>query len=317
MKERSIRTAAIVLFITALFAASFLCVFADDDVVYQKDPDDAVALLREAMKQRKGEVTVGVIGSTNEDGLKKVIGTMLDLATQHTGKPDEGDYINFQYASYKGEAYTTHSGVEPAVEVKFDFTYYDTAEQEAEVDAKIAEALTALDLERKTDYEKVVAIHDYILRHTKYDPADDGEDIKRTAYGALVERRAVCQGYCVAFYRMLLEAGIDNRVIFGEGVGIDGKTASHTWNIVELYGEYYYVDITWDDIGGKRDYFLIPAGAGFEDEHIAEKDFGDDFFTDKYKMATDAFRGDLMGSVDKIRWAAEDTGSAIVSRLQK
>lgn len=312
MKNRSIRTAAIVLFTTALFAASFLWAFADDDVVYQDNADDAVAVLREGMKQRKGNVTIGVLGSTNEDGLKQVIGRMLDLATQHTGKPDEGDYINFQYAAYKGEAHTTHSGVEPAVEVKYSFTYYDSAEQEAEVNSKIVEALIALDLEHKTDYEKVVAIHDYICSCAKYDPAEDGEDIKRTAYGALVEGRAVCQGYCVAFYRLLLEAGIDNRVIFGEGVGVDGRTASHTWNIVDLYGEYYYVDITWDDIGGKRDYFLVPAGAGFEEDHIAGEEFGEDFFTEKYKMATDVFRGDLMGSVSKIKWAAEDICAAIV-----
>ena len=45
--------------------------------------------------------------------------------------------------------------------------------------------------------------------------------------------------------------------------------------------------------------------------------FGDDFFSDKYKMATDAFRGDLMGSVDKLRWAAEDTRAAILSRFEE
>ena len=288
---------------------------ADDDVVYYENAEDAVAVLREAMKERRESVTVGVIGSTDEDGLKLVIGNMLDLATQHTGKPDEGDYIDFQYAGYKGEAHTTHSGIEPAVEVKYDFTYYDTAEQEAEVNSKIVEALAALDLEHKTDYEKVVAIHDYICSNTKYDPAKGGEDIKRTAYGALVEGRAVCQGYCVAFYRMLLEAGIDNRIIFGEGVGVDGKTGSHTWNIVDLYGEYYYVDITWDDvIGSRRRYFLIPAGDGFEEDHKAGEEFGEDISAEKYTMAKDVFRGDLMGSISKIRWAAEDMEAAILSQ---
>ena len=298
---------------TALFAASFLFCFADDDVIFHDNAEDAVAELREAMKQRKSSVTIGVTGSTDEEGLKKVIGSMLKLATDHTGQPDEGDYINFQYESYKGEAQTTRSGIDPAVEIKYDLTYYDNAEQEAEVSGKIAEALAELDLERKTDYEKIIAIHDYICRNTKYEPAEDGEDKGRTAYGALIEGKAVCQGYCVAFYRMLLEEGIDNRIIFGEGVGYDGTTASHTWNIVNLYGGYYYVDITWDDAGGNRDYFLIPAGAGFEDEHIAGEEFGESFFSEKYIMATEEFRGDLMGTVDKIMWAAEDIAAAIVN----
>lgn len=298
---------------TVLFAASFLFSFADDDIVYHDNAEDAVAVLREAMKQRKSSVTIGILGSTDEDGLKQVIGRMLKLASEHTGKPDEGDYISFQYESYKGEAQTTHYGVSPAVEVRYELAYYDNAEQEAEVSKRIEEALAELDLERKTCYEKLLAIHDYICRNTEYGAAEDGGDTGRTAYGALAEGRAVCQGYCVLFYRMLLEAGIDNRVIFGDGVGYDGTTAPHTWNIVDLYGDYYYVDITWDDAGGNHDYFLVPAGAGFEDEHIASEEFREDVFADKYTMTTKEFRGDLIGTVDKIRWAAEDIGAAIAN----
>ena len=314
MKNRSIRTAAIVLFTTALFAASCLLCFADDDVVYHDNAEDAVAVLREAMKQRKSHVTIGVLGSTDEEGLKQVIGRMLKLATEHTGKPDEGDYINFQYESYKGEAQTTHYGASPAVEVNYELTYYDSAEQEAEVSSKIVEALAGLDLERKTDYEKVLAIHDYICRNTEYKSAEDLGDTGRTAYGALVNGKAVCQGYCVLFYRMLLEAGVDNRMVFGTGVGPDGTTASHTWNIVDLYGHYYYVDITWDDAGGNHDYFLIPAGAGFEDEHIPGEEFGERAFAEKYIVTTNPFRGDMPGTVDKIKWAAEDMEAAIRNR---
>ena len=113
---------------------------------------------------------------------------------------------------------------------------------------------------------------------------------------------------------MLLEAGVDNRMVFGTGVGPDGTTASHTWNIVDLYGHYYYVDITWDDAGGNHDYFLIPAGAGFEDEHIPGEEFGERTFAEKYIVTTNPFRGDVLGTVDKIKWAAEDMAAAIMNR---
>ena len=306
---------------TALFAASFLWAFdgigrvaAEDDTVYHDDVESAVEEFREAMKQRETEVTIGIVGTTDQEGLKHAISELLDRATEHTGKPDEGDYINFQYASYKGEARTTHSGALPAIDIKYKLSYYDTAEQEAEVSDRIVEILTELNLDRKTDYEKVKAIHDYLCRNTKYEEAEDGEDIRRTAYGALVEGRAVCQGYCVAFYRLLLEAGIDNRVIFGDGVGPNGEMAAHTWNIVDLYGDYYYIDITWDDAAGTDEYFLIPAGAGFENEHIAGSEYGDDFFTEKYPIASEAFAGDIMGSFDKIVWAAQDLEAAVLNK---
>ena len=320
MKNRSIRTAAIVLITTALFAASFLWPFdnigianAEDELTYHEDVEDAVAEMREAMKERETEVTIGIIGTTDQDGLRQSISELLDRATEHTGKPDEGDYINFQYASYKGEARTTHSGALPAIEIKYDLSYYDNAEQEAAVSAKIDEILDGLDLERKTDYEKVEAIHEYLCKNVKYEEAESSDDVRRTAYGALVEGRAVCQGYCVALYRLLLEAGVDNRVIFGNGVGPNGESAAHTWNIVDLYGDYYYVDITWDDAAGTEEYFLIPAGAGFEDEHIPGEEYDENFFTEKYPVASEAFAGDVMGSFDKIMWAAQDLEAAVLS----
>ena len=53
--------------------------------------------------------------------------------------------------------------------------------------------------------------------------------------------------------------------------------------------KYYYMDITWDDSTGSRDYFLVPAGAGFEEEHIAGDPYKEDTFTGRYPMAAEAF----------------------------
>ena len=106
-------------------------------------------------------------------------------------------------------------------------------------------------------------------------------------------------------------------MIFGNGVGPNGESAAHTWNIVDLYGDYYYVDITWDDAAGTEEYFLIPAGAGFEDEHIAGEEYDEDFFTEEYPVAPEAFAGDVMGSFDKIIWAAQDLEAAVLNKAAK
>ena len=262
---------------------------ASQDITYHDTELEASAELRENMKDRKSTVTVGIKGKTDQEGLQQIIGRLIGEATEHTGEPDEGDYILFQYASYKGQAHTQLSGVSPVVEIEYDISYYDDDEQEAEVDKKVDEIMQKLDPENKTDYEKVSAIHDYICDNVEYEAAADEKDIKRTAYGALIEGRAVCQGYSVSLYRLLLEAGIDNRIVFGEGVSPDGTAGAHTWNIVELYGKYYYMDITWDDSTGSRDYFLVPAGAGFEEEHIAGDPYKEDTFTERYPIAAEAF----------------------------
>jgi transglutaminase-like putative cysteine protease len=266
--------------------------YAAQDISYHETEIEASVQLRENMKARKSSTTVGINGKTDQEGLQQIIGRLIGEATEHTGKPDEGDYLLFQYASYEGHARTAVSGASPVVEIQYDLSYYDDAAQEAEVDKKVEEIMEDLDLENMTDYEKVSAIHDYICDNVEYEAALDGSNIRRTAYGALVEGQAVCQGYSVSLYRLLLEAGIDNRIIFGDGVSPLDIKGAHTWNIVELYGKYYYMDITWDDATGDRDYFLVPAGAGFEEEHIAGEQYGEDFFTEKYPMADKAFSVD-------------------------
>ncbi|MFR8181399.1 MAG: transglutaminase domain-containing protein [Dorea sp.] len=65
---------------------------------------------------------------------------------------------------------------------------------------------------------------------------DDTYIQKYTAYAALIDKTAVCQGYASLLYRMVLDAGVDARVISGDAGG------PHAWNIVRLNGKYYNLD---------------------------------------------------------------------------
>ena len=275
--------------------------FADSsDIVYHENEEEAVTELRESMKQREKTVTIGLKGRFDEDSLQELIGRLIKQALAHTGEPDEGDYIAFQYSSYKGYAHTTYSLFSPAVEVEYTLSYYDNARQEAEVDKKVSEIIAGLQLDGKTDFEKIAAIHDYLCDNIEYETAEESSDIVRTAYGALIEGKAVCQGYSVSLYRLLLEAGIDNRIIFGEGLSGDGSSGPHSWNIIELNDEYYYIDVTWDDAGYGYDYFMVPADTGFEEDHIADESYGSDFFSDEYPMSEEAYTDEAVGLKGKI-----------------
>lgn len=100
--------------------------------------------------------------------------------------------------------------------------------------------------ESMTDYEKVKAIHDYIINNTYYDMDlfENGkvEEESYTAYGTLVLGVSVCEGYAKAMKYILDEVGIETLVIIG-----DSKNQKHAWNLVKLDGEYYHIDATWDD----------------------------------------------------------------------
>lgn len=121
------------------------------------------------------------------------------------------------------------------------------AYQEGYDDAAFAQAAKeALSVvtEDMTDVQKAVALHDYLVVNCEYDyenllnktiPAES-----YTAYGALVKGVSVCQGYALAYKYLLQEVGIPCYMV-------SSSTMNHAWNMVELGGQLYQVDVTWDD----------------------------------------------------------------------
>lgn len=92
------------------------------------------------------------------------------------------------------------------------------------------------------DYEKELAIHDYIVTNCQYGYVDYSRDYAFRAYGALVQKKAVCNGYAEAMALLLSCTGVENAIMTGWA---DGEL--HAWNRVRLDGKWYQVDATWDD----------------------------------------------------------------------
>lgn len=92
-----------------------------------------------------------------------------------------------------------------------------------------------------SDVDKVMAVHDYLVDNIEY--ADS--HIVRRAYGALIEKKAVCQGYAQAFQKILSNLNVEGHTVIGWN--ISEKPVLHEWNRVKLDGKWYYIDLTWDD----------------------------------------------------------------------
>lgn len=94
-------------------------------------------------------------------------------------------------------------------------------------------------------------IHDLLAQYTEYDTKYEtisSSDYERykvqmriyTAYGALVDNNAVCEGYVTAYNYLLKKAGIKSYYI-------QSYERRHAWNMIEINGKYYHVDLTHDD----------------------------------------------------------------------
>ena len=76
MRKKQLRNIAIICFALVLCTAALSDCVCAEDTVYYDSTSEAAAELREAMKERRDEVTVGVIKDVDQDGLKKLISTM-------------------------------------------------------------------------------------------------------------------------------------------------------------------------------------------------------------------------------------------------
>ena len=123
-----------------------------------------------------------------------------------------------------------------------------------QLDSAISEIISSNITEDMTDYERELAIHDALVDKVTYYNYENIEDIpciKHTAYGALVENEAVCDGYSKAFKLLLEKVGIDNVIIHGST-----EDVAHAWNVVSLDGEYYHVDTTSDKLDMTKKYVI-------------------------------------------------------------
>lgn len=103
--------------------------------------------------------------------------------------------------------------------------------------------------QQASDYQIEIFANNYIIDHCEY---GNEAKMRHNAYGALVNGKAVCDGYSKAFQVICNRLGIDC-------VGINGfcpefnkengesSDTGHMWNCVKIDGEWYHVDVTWND----------------------------------------------------------------------
>ena len=242
----------------------------------------AAVTLREAMVARQETVTVYVTVPIAE--VETAYEDIFKQALQHTSDPVQGDYLQWHFAGYTVESQPVEHETTCDLSLTYELQYYTTADQEAQVTAAVNDVLQQLDLYDATEYQKIKGIYDYICDNVTYDHenlSDSSYMLKYTAYAAIVNGTAVCQGYASLFYRMALALGLDCRVISGVSQGED-----HGWNIVRLNGYYYNLDATWDsERGAGQAYHYFLRGSRNFGEHTRHEQYDTPDFNIAFPMS--------------------------------
>lgn len=126
-----------------------------------------------------------------------------------------------------------------------------------------------------TDMQKAIRLHDWIINRVEYDPVEaefwnsvkPGQDVSDNDVDArnhidtsiflhydtnTKKYYTVCDGYSMGYKLLLEKAGIDAYRVSGD----NPKGGGHSWNLVKINGNYYHVDVCWDDGENTKKYFM-------------------------------------------------------------
>ena len=141
------------------------------------------------------------------------------------------------------DAVVNGKGSESVLEVRFDSEAdsagFDVLMSEKEKASEWADSIVS-DLFDGTESARIKAdaIHDYVVNSLEYDDSLDA--VSYTAYGALTNNKAVCQGYSAVFNLLCKASGVKSLAVANDG---------HMWNAVLVDGEILFYDTTYDDTG--------------------------------------------------------------------
>ena len=207
----------------------------------------------------------------------------------------------------------SHNGTQAkGISLEYTMSATQKASAQKEFNKAVDKLLEGLDGSmNQFDMEKI--LHDRLVLAITYKDGSHAHD----AYGAIVEHTAVCDGYARAFQLLCRKAGI--RAIIAEGESSDpvsGKNVGHAWNVVQVNGKFYHVDVTWDDAGEPDDehgihyaWFNVTSKQLTEDHILSDSgyDVPDcDSDKDNYFIKTGKWLKDL--TVDGVLDLLEDHG---------
>ncbi len=198
-------------------------------------PDRFIDQLVSATMGHSSTIAISVPRGTAGDYLQRIDEAMFSLSSPFSEAKGYG-------ASYYSSSITYTPSYTDAVRVMawLEGRSDSLSAADRQLLAKAQEVHASLVSPGMSEYQQVKAFHDWLVNNNRYDMSFN--DTSFDAYGAFLTGRAVCDGYSKAFDLLCYLSGIECVRINGQGNG-----GGHAWNKVKIDGQWYNVDVTWDD----------------------------------------------------------------------
>lgn len=202
----------------------------------------------------------------------KFLYLLLDAAFAHTeNNPEKGDFLRGEFVSADYHYEKTEDGF--LLELT-DIDYLSDLHAQSYLDKTIDELFAQNNVDKMSQYEKARFVYSYLIDNINY---EEGSSF-HSAYEAMKRRESSSHGRVSLAYYMLNKAGVDTRIISGNG---------QEWLIVEMFGKYFNIDPVADaDVPEFIDasYFL-KGSETFGRLHTPDWQFDTDSFRAQYPVS--------------------------------
>lgn len=214
--------------------AVLLCTVIPAAAVEEQDP------LRKTLIESYNSEEITDLGVGGQDRLKPVDISLWRITTEELEQIQYELYYGGQFPWFSGSNYNYQYN-EDGIVISYTPMVMDVQTFDRELyEQKLAELMAEACLPGMTDWQLALSVHNYIIQHTAYDQTYE----KKTGFDALVNGTAVCNGYATLYMDVMNRLGIPCQMVICEDTG-DGS--GHGWNLIQLDGQWYHVDLTWDD----------------------------------------------------------------------
>ncbi len=181
--------------------------------------------------------------------------TIEDLQAAMTSLLDGNPQLFFVSGEF--EVWQDADGYATQIGLTYLYSETEIAEKLSAFNASV-NAIVGYASQADTTLGKIMLVHDYLCINYEYDNSlviHSAEEMFRTGTG-------VCQAYLQAFQAVMNELGIACEPVTSQSM-------NHGWNIVQVNGNWYHIDVTWGDpvddmpLRACHQYFLL-SDAGME-----------------------------------------------------
>ena len=104
------------------------------------------------------------------------------------------------------------------------------------------------------EYSLLINLYEILQKNIRYDKEELQANAKgisnnpasHNAYGAIINKLAVCDGFSSAFSLLAQKLGFQCMLVVGRSAYSATTLQEHAWNIIKLQNKHYHIDLTWD-----------------------------------------------------------------------